>query len=261
MKPAGPIDLCFFSGTGNTALAAARMAAEFDALGIPTNLRAIEDTDPATLYSSGTIGIACPAAAFTTHPLVWRFVKNLRPGNGRGAFLLVTMSAATFGLVGRMRSLIESRGYSPLGALKIRMPSNFMLKSEDPRKSARVREAALTKAASFASRMAEGKTSWRRIRGLPDLVAAHLANDNPFEWMRRRFPLSVDPSICTRCGICALHCPTSNVRMNDLPGFGDRCEFCMRCQSVCPVNAIRLNGKRFLQYRAKAEPWQADIQQ
>lgn len=80
MKPAGPIDLCFFSGTGNTALAAARMAAEFDALGIPTNLRAIEDTDPATLYSSGTIGIACPAAAFTTHPLVWRFVKNLRPG-------------------------------------------------------------------------------------------------------------------------------------------------------------------------------------
>lgn len=261
MKPAGPIDLCYFSGTGNTALAAARMAAEFGILGIVTNLRAIEDTDPATLYSSGTIGIACPAAAFTTYPLVWRFVKNLRPGNGRGAFLLVTMGGATFGLVGQMRALIESRGYSPLGALSLRMPSNFMLKSENPGRNVRVREAALRKAASFATRIAEGTATWRRVRGLPDFVAAHIANDRPFAFMRKRLPLSAEPSICTRCGLCAAHCPSSNIRMNDLPEFADRCELCMRCQSVCPVNAIRVNGKRFLQYKGKAEPWQADIQQ
>ena len=261
MKPIGPVDLCYFSGTGNTALAAGRMAIEFGIRGIETNLRAIEDTDPATLYSSGTVGIACPAAAFTTYPLVWRFVRNLRPGNGRGAFLLVTMGGSTWGLVGPMRALVESKGYVPLGAGRLVMPSNFMVKTLNDSLNAARRETALRRAASFAADLCEGRASWRWIRGLPDLVAKHLGTDRPFAWMRKKLALSADPAACTRCGLCAAKCPSSNIRMNDLPEFADRCELCMRCQSVCPVNAIRIRGKSFAQYRGKAEPWRADIVQ
>lgn len=261
MKPEGPIDLCFFSGTGNTALAAGRMAADFAIRGIETNLRAIEDTDPATLYSSGSIGIACPAAAFTTYPLVWRFVRNLRPGEGKGAFLLVTMAGATGGLVGPMRELVTAKGYRPLGAKRIRMPSNFLLASQNEKRNAAQREKALRGVSDFVTALAEGRAVWRRIPGLPDLVAKYLANDRPFAGMRKGLPLSVDPSVCTRCGLCAAHCPTSNIRMTTMPEYADHCEMCMRCQSICPVNAILIRGRRFAQYRGLSEPWRTDIPQ
>lgn len=160
-----------------------------------------------------------------------------------------------------MRALVESKGYAPLGAIRLVMPSNFMVKSLNEGFNSARREAALRKASAFADDLCDEKASWRRIRGIPDLVAKYLATDRPFAFMRKKLALSADPAVCNRCGLCAAKCPSSNIRMNDLPEYADRCELCMRCQSICPVNAIRIRGKSFAQYRGKAEPWRADIVQ
>lgn len=127
----GPVDLFFFSGTGNTALASGVLAGVLEAHGIPTRIRAIEDTDPATLSITGTLGIACPVAAFTTYPLVWRFIRNLPPGRGAGAFLLATMGGASLGLKGPLKRILKAKGYAPLGARCVAMPGNFLRVAPD----------------------------------------------------------------------------------------------------------------------------------
>lgn len=246
----GPIEFCFFSGTGNTSLAASRMASVFQAHGLEVRMRSIEDTDPASLPSQGTLGLACPAAAFTTYPLVWRFVRNLRPGAGRGVFFMCTMGGSTGGLVGPMKGLLARKGYKPLGACRLVMPGNFMLKDRNvPAESATIAKA-MTRADEFAEALFEGRAKWVRIFGWPDLVAAMIANDRPFRSMRKRLAMSVDQTSCTHCGLCVSHCPVGNIRMVDYPVHSDRCELCMRCHGICPTDAIRIGGKRYPQYYA-----------
>jgi ferredoxin len=250
----GPIELCYFSGTGNTALASRAVASALQASGAEVRLRPIEDTDPTSLTNFGTLGVACPAAAFTTYPLVWRFVRNLPPGSGRGAFLLVTMGGFTMGLVGPMRRLIARKGYLPLGARRLIMPGNFLLKSRNEAAENSRTARALGRATEFGNALVEGRSSWIRVPGWPDLVAAVIGNDRPFASMRKKLVLTADKSRCTRCGLCVSRCPVSNIHMAaDGPKFADRCELCMRCQSICPVNAILMGGKSYAQYRTKAD--------
>jgi ferredoxin len=256
----GPIEFCYFSGTGNTALAVARMAAVFQAHGPEVRLRPVEDTDPASLPSGGTLGIACPAAAFTTYPLVWRFLRNLRTGNRRGAFLVVTMGGMTMGLVGPVRRLLARKGFEPLGACRLVMPGNFLLKVGNSEKDRGLIDKAMKRADLFAQELFDGKASWVLIPGWPDLVASLIANDRPFASMRKKLVLTPDREKCTRCGLCISRCPVSNIRMADGPAFADRCELCMRCHSICPVNAIHIGGKRYVQYRT-ANEIQAESQQ
>ncbi len=257
----GPVEFCFFSGTGNTALAAGAMMRAFEAEGIRVNPRPMEDTDPATLTGRFTLGLACPAAAFTTYPLVWRFVRNLPCGKKNGAFLLVTMAGATGGLVGPMKALLKRRGWTPLGAKRLVMPSNFLAKSANEAGNAACREAALAGAAGFAADLMAGRARWTRIPLFPDLNARLFGNDRPFRTMRRRFGPSADPESCTRCGLCAEHCPTGNISMDGMPVFSDHCELCMRCHSICPAGAILLGGRRYTQYRGTPEPWSLDGRQ
>lgn len=55
--------------------------------------------------------------------------------------------------------------------------------------------------------------------------------------------MSVDTSLCTKCGKCAEMCPIGNIKMNNFPEHLGKCAFCMRCYSYCPQTAITVRGK------------------
>lgn len=251
------IDFCFFSGTGNTAVCVSAMAAVFRQGDVVVRTRPIEDTDPAVLPPGGILGLACPAAAFTAHPLVWRFFRNLPPSGGRSAFLLVTMSRATLGLAGPLRQHLKHLGYKVLGARQILMPSNFLKRRANPGRDADLVRRGIEKSESFARDLMQGTASWGRVPLLSDLACLLLANDRPFSFLRKRLPFEVDRSVCTRCGLCADHCPVRNITMRDFPQHLDRCELCMRCQGICPVNAVSIGGRKYVQRQTTARPWEA----
>lgn len=50
------------------------------------------------------------------------------------------------------------------------------------------------------------------------------------------YRVTVDESLCTRCGICTRHCPMSVPIPYD--GNGPECIRCGECAAVCPQNAI-----------------------
>jgi pyruvate ferredoxin oxidoreductase gamma subunit len=51
----------------------------------------------------------------------------------------------------------------------------------------------------------------------------------------------IDPSICTRCGLCFVQCPDGAISI-DSEGYPvidyDHCKGCMICREVCPLEAI-----------------------
>lgn len=47
---------------------------------------------------------------------------------------------------------------------------------------------------------------------------------------------------CTRCGLCAAHCPTQAVAMTDagpVIARPEACTYCTDCEAACPQAAIR----------------------
>ena len=245
------IDIYCFSGTGNTLLAARAMADAFRDRGSEVRLLALEKSDPSSVDLSRTLGLAFPVAAQSTYPFIWDFLERLPPGRGTGAFMVDTLHAFSGGIVGPLRKALARKGYRPLGAKEIKMPSNFFPGKIDPEKNREKRAAGLGEAWRFAAALLEGRAAWGRVPVLSGLVCRLSRSRLIAGFLRRQGErFRVDGAACLRCGLCAGLCPAGNISMADLPVFADRCQLCMRCISFCPNGAITVPGKKFEVYRA-----------
>lgn len=234
------IDLYYFSGTGNTLLAAQTFAGHISAKGFSVNLLRIEKSDAGRIDTGHIIGVAFPVA-MSTYPLVWDFICALPEAAGTKIFMLATMAGGSIGLVGRMRSVLAEKGYAPIGAHQAKMPPNiFYVLSEE--RCEEVREEGLASVRDYADKIARVDAEWKRVPLLSDLAYfLYLAIVGlwRFRWHQRLFRYTVDESLCTNCGLCAQLCPVENIKIASIPEFGLRCQYCMRCISYCPVKAIR----------------------
>ena len=92
----------------------------------------------------------------------------------------------------------------------------------------------------FAEAVVRGR-SYNRGRGkLPAALGA--MQRRPFRrWFPRlRDDVTIDVTLCSRCGRCALNCPSANLTMTpDRVVTHGTCVLCLRCYSYCPVYAIR----------------------
>lgn len=238
-----PVTMYCFSGTGNTLLVARAMRDEFAAAGIPAAIRPLEKSDPGAVDLAGTIGLAFPVAVFSTFPLVWRFVEGLPETGGAPVFMVDTLGGASGGIVGPLRRVLLRKGYVPLGAREIVMPSNFM-KVPGEAKCRELIAKGCAEARVYARELADGKASWPGSKFLVSRAVCAMSRAMTAMWRwrisQRMFRFHLDRSLCTKCGLCARLCPTGNIAMDEWPAHGARCEYCMRCGSFCPAGALRL---------------------
>lgn len=252
MATCGTVDIYWFSGTGNTLLVARRMAEVFQAAGATVTLKRMEKANPETVrppVGDGLLGLAFPVAAFSTYPLVWRFVERLPAGGGARVFMVDTLGGFSGLLVGPLRRLLESKGYVPVGARQILMPSNYLGRAKPAAECAGKTQQGLAKAEQYAREILAGRAHWRRLSPLP------------YGWVRRIWQLverrmmipdgrafKVSCDRCTRCRLCVELCPVRNISLGagpaDLPVFGGVCQQCQRCIACCPAHAIYSAGGR-----------------
>lgn len=245
------LDLYWFSGTGNTLLVAQAMAEVFAEEGWEVCLHAMADTDPTSVQPRGWVGLAFPVACQTTYPLVWRFCQRLAPGQGTPIFMVDTMAGYSGAVVGPLRGVVLKRGYRPLGAREIIMPSNVYPLRLPAERNRRLRERGIAKARAYAHDLLAGRTHWGHIHILPDLFRAMMGSRTMWRWVAWTDRLlQVDRERCTRCGLCAALCPVDNIRLAPWPEYQGHCEQCMRCLSYCPEAALGLWGLPRVPYRA-----------
>ncbi len=127
MKQGSVVDFYYFSGTGNTLLVAEEIARVLKSDGYSVSLHRMElfiDKRP-PLEKNAALGLAFPVAVQSTYPFVWKFVESLPEGDGREVFMVDTLATFSGGIVGPLKKALEKKGYTPIGAIEIKMPSNY----------------------------------------------------------------------------------------------------------------------------------------
>lgn len=253
--------ILYFSGTGNTWLAAKAIKARLGEKGVSSDLAAIEEIKGSVDVSAySVIGVGYPVYVFSIPGYVYRFIKKLPPGEGRRAFVFSTMGGGTFGSEALAALLLRNRGYSVTAAKPFVAVDNdpVLTGSADPRDPAT--KAALDKmlrdVTHWADEILDGKSAIHGNSAGMKLAAAAagLAFRKlvPFHASSMPFWFLKADERCTGCGLCERFCPRGNIKESlRNPRFGTRCIFCERCVNLCPKNAVHfLFSKTRPQYRA-----------
>ena len=264
----GRVELYWFSGTGNTLLAARRVAETLRGGGVPVKLHRLENSDPGTVPTGDgvTLGLAFPVAAFSTYPLVWRFIEALPPGKGTPVFMLATMGGFSGLLAGPLKQLLRRQGYRPLAARELRMPSNFLAGARPLEKCRNRLECGLRQAAAFAQALLAGRGRWHRFSPVPYALTRWFWTHAARSFAKGGQKFHADPARCTRCGLCVRLCPTGTITLPPatetpvpaaagtapVPAWGGHCIQCQRCIAFCPTRAISGGRGASGRYRAVA---------
>jgi NAD-dependent dihydropyrimidine dehydrogenase PreA subunit len=170
------------------------------------------------------------------------------------------MGDSSAGALAELAKILTRKGYNVLGTRNFLMPNNMLLIRPE---SANLIKAAkgVERAKEFANNILNSKEKAARSNVLTKVSFALTT----FAWrllqtkpMQKLFKFKLKKDLCVKCNKCALYCPVKNITPNaeGLPEFNLNCNFCMRCISYCPKNAIKffvLNSKVYKALDAQGE--------
>lgn len=236
--------ICYYSGTGNTALACRYIAehvknAELSVFDI------INDGKP-DLSAFDLVGFAAFADFLSPSQLFIEFIEGLPAQDGKPAFVLNTFGMSSGKTLSILQGEVSRRGFTVVTGHSLHMPENFppMIarglgnakapsdKELDAFKKfvAGLDEIALrlSKGEDVSARKVDIGTANKLMPGYPKGMAKRM--------MGEKF---VDEDLCTGCGTCGNVCPNSAIKMAGRPVFDDgKCTACWACYNQCLAQAI-----------------------
>lgn len=248
----------WFSGCGNTAIVASRLA---NLLG--ESMQRIDINAP-NKYDTSThrrIIWAFPVYSWGLPPAVVSFIRNVTITGAENLphFMVATCGDDAGYTDRRWTSELQLRGWKATAAHTVIMPNTYVslpgfdtdsdaianLKlAEAPEKVKAIAHA--IKCNSNITNVVRGKLAWTKTYILYPLFMRFLMSPKPFR----------ATSKCTGCGICTRTCPMGNIQViNGRPQWSDRCTMCLSCYHRCPVNAVEYGRQtsRKGQYHSPAQ--------
>ncbi|MGE5653525.1 MAG: EFR1 family ferrodoxin [Bacillota bacterium] len=240
--------LCYFSGTGNTKWIADRLCQELEMSGYHAELTNIEKVNSLDLRGYDFLIIGTPVYAEAPPPLVEDFVRRLPMNHGIIQCMVYSnQGAVTPCTVKRLSRILSAKGYPITMEALLRMPNNYYFGAgirPTAAKIDRYLRAAEQQIHEIAITFVAGT---RRLSSASPLQLGYgKIVASVFKGMVPRLArkLMAGPE-CNGCGLCARRCPRHNIELvNQRAIFAGSCMLCTRCVHICPVNAIRYDGKK-----------------
>ena len=241
--------ICYYSGSGNTALACRYVAAgmesiEFDLIDI-TVAEAI-DTD-----AYDVIGFAAFTDFFGPSQVFLDFVDRLPHQDGKLAFVLSTHGFISGKTLRAMESAVTARGFRVVAGHALHTPESYppmIMRGRANEQAPNPKEQSefdifISDLRRLLLDSQAGRGAGRQVRiGLLNSLMPSRPRTSARKDMGEKF---VDEALCTECGICEKGCPYGAIRLDPKPVFDmNKCYGCWSCYNHCPEQAIYTNKFR-----------------
>ncbi len=238
-----------YSGTGNSDLLLKRVIHILKDGGKCVRNLKINKNERAKIGKDETLGLFFPINSHSTMPFIWKFFKNLPPGDGTPVFFVYSFNSSA-AIAKPLSRMLGKKGYKIIGSAEISMVNNMVsLKNPDNYHGDRL-EKGIARAEEFAENLLSLEDDRIGKQSGSSFVSFFTRNAIiPWICMRLFFKLKRNEDKCISCNLCSGSCPVSNIKLDKDSCFGLKCEFCMRCISSCPSKAIQLKGNSDIEVR------------
>ena len=240
----------YFSGTGNSQLAAKQIAAELDDELVSIN-QCLKEGEKRTFYSERPLVFVAPIYAWRVPRVVEQWILETTFEGSRNAYIILTRGGGTGGnAAAYAKKLCAKADFTYCGLASVHMPENYIALSVAPSESEC--EAIITRAkpvySALAAKIGKGDAFPEEPVSLGDRLISGPFNPLYYSLAIRDKGFTVS-NACISCGLCAKRCPLNNIVMaNGEPIWNGNCTHCMACICGCPAEAIEYKniskGKR-----------------
>jgi len=236
--------ICYYSGSGNTALACRYLAAKVE--DIEFDLIDITEAEAIDTGAYDVVGFAAFADFFGPSQVFLDFVDRLPQQDGKLAFVFNTYGGVSGRTLRTMERAVASMGFRVVAGHALHTPESYtpmIVKGRGAEQSPSTKEMA-----AFDTFISELRR--RLLDSQPELSDAgkrvrisflnSLMPSRPRTTARKDMgDKFVDEALCTECGICEKGCPYGAIRLDPRPVFDmNRCYGCWSCYNHCPEKAI-----------------------
>ena len=240
----------YFSGTGNSQLAAKQIAVELDDELVSIN-ELLKNGKKKTFHSERPLVFVAPIYAWRVPRVVEQWICGTKFEGNKNTYIILTRGGGTEGnAAAYARKFCAQAGLTYRGFASVQMPENYIALSTAP--GERECEAMIARAKPVLSQFARQVGQGEPFSEAPVSLGGRFLS-GPFNVLYyslyikdKGFTVS---DACISCGRCARRCPLSNVDMvSGRPVWKGNCTHCMACICGCPVDAIEYKsisrGKR-----------------
>ncbi len=237
--------ILYFTGTGNT-----KFVAEYIADHVGDDCVNLNDVlkfkRPLRFNSVKPFVFCAPIYAWRFPKLIEKLISRAELTGSEQIYFIATMGSQTGDFEYSLEKLAYAKDMAYMGACGVPMPNNFINGSELPTpEEAEIKiKASLPLMKTLSDRIMQGTM----IEKFDDTPFAGLASGT-VNYMFSRFYKSSDKFIvsgdCVSCGKCESVCPVNNVRLSlaGVPHFDSYCINCYSCVNRWPQQAINIGKK------------------
>lgn len=229
----------YFSGTGNSQLAAKQLAAELDDESVSVN-HYIKKREKRSFLSKGPLVFVTPTYAWQIPKVVERWIRETKFEGTQKAYFILTCGGSVGNAAAYARKLCTEKKLCFMGLALVAMPNNYVALSNTPDKAecAVIIEKARKRISSLGAQIQKGESFPEASISLMDRMYSGPVNKLYYALLVHDKGFRVTDA-CISCGKCAQRCPLNNITLSGgKPHWNGNCTHCMACIGGCPKEAI-----------------------
>jgi len=236
--------VCYFSGTGNSQLAAKKIAEAIGDELISINLL-LKNGVKEVIHSERPLVFVAPTYAWRLPHVVEQWIRETKFEGNTKAYFILTCGDGCGNATKYAQALCEKKEFHFCGLASILMPENYVARFQVPRQSEA--QAIIQKAEPQFQDIAKHIKAGVALSGAAVSVLGRLesgfVNTLFYALVVKDKGFTVSDG-CIACGKCAERCPLNNVALSSSkPIWGGNCTHCMACICGCPTLAIEYKNK------------------